>query len=154
MIKQILVKLPLVYKLRVLQLRIKRTSSNFFVKFPKERSVDQLPQVIKRHLSLLRRKLGASDPKLQENKITNLRIALQSMNGIIIKPGETFSFWHLIGKPTALQEGFTCVQIKNTCPSDLDIGASKVTADTYLQVKKPGNPCRARINRYFLPSRT
>ncbi|MED1954949.1 VanW family protein [Brevibacillus centrosporus] len=101
MIKQILVKLPLVYKLRILQLRVKRTSSNFFVNFAKERSVYQLPHVIKRHQSLLRRKLGASDPKLQENKITNLRIALQSMNGIVIKPGETFSFWHLIGKPTA-----------------------------------------------------
>lgn len=100
MIKQILVKLPLVYKLRILQLRVKRTSSNFFVNFAKERSVYQLPHVIKRHQSLLRRKLGASDPKLQENKITNLRIALQSMNGIVIKPGETFSFWHLIGKPT------------------------------------------------------
>ncbi|RNB64134.1 hypothetical protein EDM55_28025 [Brevibacillus centrosporus] len=51
MIKQILVKLPLVYKLRVLQLRVKRTSSNFFVNFAKERSVDQLLHVIKRHQS-------------------------------------------------------------------------------------------------------
>ncbi|WP_242775077.1 VanW family protein [Brevibacillus parabrevis] len=38
---------------------------------------------------------------LQENKITNLRIALKSMDGIVLKPGETFSFWHLIGKPKA-----------------------------------------------------
>lgn len=118
MIKQILVKLPLVYKLRVLQLRVKRTSSNFFVNIAKERSVDQLPHVIKRHQSLLRRKLGASDPKLQENKITNLRIALQSMNGIVIKPGETFSFWHLIGKPTARKgyiEGLLLSQSKRHC---------------------------------------
>lgn len=101
MIKQLFVKLPLVYQLRVLQLRLKRASRNLFVNFANERLVDHLPYVVKRHQSLLRRKLGASDPLLQENKITNLRIALHSLDGIVLKPGETFSFWHLIGKPTA-----------------------------------------------------
>ncbi|MBM7691472.1 vancomycin resistance protein VanW [Peribacillus deserti] len=30
----------------------------------------------------------------------NLKIAAQKLNGIIIKPGETFSYWKLIGKPS------------------------------------------------------
>jgi len=37
---------------------------------------------------------------LQHNKITNLRIALTKANGVVVKPGETFSYWRLIGRPT------------------------------------------------------
>lgn len=59
-----------------------------------------MPYIIKRHQSLLRRRLGSSDPQLQENKITNLRLAIQELDGITIHPGETLSFWKLIGKPT------------------------------------------------------
>lgn len=59
-----------------------------------------LPVVIARHKSLLKRKLGDSDPVLQENKITNLALAVKKINGIIIKPGNIFSFWEVIGKPT------------------------------------------------------
>jgi vancomycin resistance protein VanW len=36
---------------------------------------------------------------LQENKVTNLKLACEKLNGIILKPGETFSFWRLVGKP-------------------------------------------------------
>jgi vancomycin resistance protein VanW len=94
-------KFPMVYKLRILQLQIKRTIRNFFSNFANKTAVETFPFVIKRHQSLLRRKLGSSDPVLQENKITNLSIALKSIDGIVLNPGETFSFWHLIGKPQA-----------------------------------------------------
>lgn len=36
--------------------------------------------------------------KLQENKAINLNISAPKINKIIIKPGETFSFWQLVGK--------------------------------------------------------
>jgi vancomycin resistance protein VanW len=101
MIKQILIKLPLVYTLRIVQLRMKRFCRNLFMKFANERMRDSFPFMVKRHQSLLRRRLGSSDPQLQENKIINLSIALKTMDGIVINPGETFSFWNLIGKPTA-----------------------------------------------------
>lgn len=55
----------------------------------------------KRHQSLLRRKLGDSDPRLQENKIVNLRIAVPCVDGLILRPGETFSFWRCVGAPVA-----------------------------------------------------
>lgn len=38
---------------------------------------------------------------LQHNKITNLRLAAERLNGIVIRPGETFSFWKTVGQPTA-----------------------------------------------------
>jgi len=55
--------------------------------------------VVARHQSVLRRRLGDSDPKLQEKKIVNLKQATQKINGIVIEPNHVFSFWKIIGKP-------------------------------------------------------
>lgn len=60
---------------------------------------------IKKHKSLLIRKLGDTDLELQYNKVTNLKIAANKINNILIKPNETFSFWHLVGK-TSEKEGY------------------------------------------------
>jgi vancomycin resistance protein VanW len=68
--------------------------------FARTISDETLPVVLKRHQSLLRRKLGDSDPRLQENKVTNLEIARSTFDGILIKPGETFSFWSHVGNAT------------------------------------------------------
>ena len=37
--------------------------------------------------------------QLQEGKKVNLQIAAAKLNGIIIEPGQTFSFWGLVGHP-------------------------------------------------------
>jgi len=65
-----------------------------------ERNLFPLPVVVKKHSSTILRKLHGVDTKLQENKKTNLRIAGNKINGIIINPGETFSFWKLVGEPS------------------------------------------------------
>jgi vancomycin resistance protein VanW len=59
-----------------------------------------LTYVVKIHQSLLIRKLGDADMQLQYNKITNLRLAIAKLDKVIIRPGETFSFCKLVGKPT------------------------------------------------------
>lgn len=46
------------------------------------------------------RKLGTSDVKLQRNKIKNLEIAIATIDGVVIRPGEMFSLWSLVGKTT------------------------------------------------------
>ena len=38
--------------------------------------------------------------QLQKNKVTNLRLAVARLDGLILHPGETFSYWRLIGKPS------------------------------------------------------
>ena len=38
--------------------------------------------------------------QLQKNKVKNLEIAGKKIDGIIIKPGEVFSFWNLVGRAT------------------------------------------------------
>ncbi len=40
-----------------------------------------------------------------EGKVHNISIALQSLDGLVIGPGEWFSFWHRIGRPVA-ENGF------------------------------------------------
>lgn len=70
-------------------------------KFARERSPSLLPAVICRHSSLIRRTLGDVDQILQENKAENLRLAVPHVDKILIRPGETFSFWKLVGNCTA-----------------------------------------------------
>jgi vancomycin resistance protein VanW len=68
--------------------------------FSKTQSADFLPALVKAHRSFLLRPLRNVDMYLQHNKVVNLRLAVASMNGILIKPGETFSIWYLVGKPS------------------------------------------------------
>jgi len=42
---------------------------------------------------------------LLDSKLFNMRLAVGKLNGLVIAPGEVFSFWHLIGRPTA-KSGF------------------------------------------------
>lgn len=52
------------------------------------------------HRTPLLRQLKEVEMRYQYNKITNLRIATKKLDGIVIHPGEIFSYWHLIGNPT------------------------------------------------------
>lgn len=69
-------------------------------KYTKHFNTDQLPVTIYKHNSLIRRRLGNVDMRLQNNKAINLSLATPKINGIIIKPGEIFSFWKLVGSCT------------------------------------------------------
>lgn len=64
------------------------------------RSCDLLPHVISEHQSPLLRQLKDVDMWLQHNKITNLKLAIARIDGLILQPGETFSFWRGVGKPS------------------------------------------------------
>ncbi|MBO8170258.1 MAG: VanW family protein [Bacillaceae bacterium] len=59
-----------------------------------------LPHVVFTHKTPLLRKLRDVDMWLQHNKVKNLKIATGRLNRVLIKPGETFSYWRLIGNPT------------------------------------------------------
>ena len=59
-----------------------------------------LPVRLKQHGSLLLRELDADRMHLQHNKVTNLRLAASRVDGIVIAPGETFSFNRVVGNCT------------------------------------------------------
>ena len=69
-------------------------------RYAKTVSKNLYPHVVFTHSTPLIRKLKDVDMYLQYNKITNLKLAVANLNGIVIKPGETFSYWKLIGKPS------------------------------------------------------
>jgi len=74
------------------------------------RQEEPLEYLIYRHNSLIRRRLGNVNMALQENKAVNLSLAAPKINGILIRPHETFSFWYLVGKLSekkGFKEGLT-----------------------------------------------
>jgi len=77
------------------------------------RSTDSLSFRVKKHQSILIRKLGEADPVLQHNKVQNLRLVVEAMDGVIIEPGETFSFWRFVGRPTRRRGFVEGIQLVN-----------------------------------------
>ena len=75
-------------------------------RYARRRDPEPLPCIVKGHTSPLLRRLHGVDMELQKGKVKNLALAAARLNGVIIRPGETFSFWGLIGHPTRKQ-GYT-----------------------------------------------
>ena len=70
-------------------------------KFSYHKNLQPLKYEYFSHKTPLLRELKDVDMQFQYNKIINLKIAVKKIHGLIIKPGETFSYWKLIGRPTA-----------------------------------------------------
>ncbi|ASA21737.1 VanW family protein [Paenibacillus donghaensis] len=64
------------------------------------RSQENLPHSAMAHATPLLRSLRNVDMQMQINKITNLRLAIAKLDGLILRSGEAFSYWRNIGKPT------------------------------------------------------
>lgn len=89
---------PLTYKISVTRCQIIRHIKNLLTKnMATVKSESLLPYKIYKQSSLIRRKLGDVDSILQDNKAVNLGLAAPKISGIIVKPGEIFSFWKLVG---------------------------------------------------------
>lgn len=93
---------PYLYFLAVWTRRMGRYLQWYFdsKKYSRKRDTNKLPFRIKKHQTVLLKKLGESDMQLQVNKVTNLKIAVRNIDGILIRSGETFSFCKLVGLPS------------------------------------------------------
>lgn len=69
-------------------------------RFAKSKDLQPFRYTLYSHSTPLLRQLKDVEMELQYNKIANLKIAIKEINDVVIKPGETFSYWKLIGKPT------------------------------------------------------
>lgn len=103
---------PFTYRLsmekEILKRHLKDSLSKYH--FAKERVESSLPVLVYQHNSLIRRRLGNVNMQLQENKVANLALAVSHIDGLIIRPDETFSVWKLIGRTTkrkGYKEGLT-----------------------------------------------
>lgn len=74
-------------------------------RFARQRNERPLPNLVKAHRSVMVRQLHGVDPVLQQNKVKNLQLAAAKVNGLLIHPGETFSFWETVG-PTSARQGY------------------------------------------------
>lgn len=92
---------PLTYNISIKKCQIICHIKNLFNRnLAASKSNDLLPFIIYKHNSLIRRNLGNVDPLLQDNKAINLNIAAPKVSEILIRPGEVFSFWNLVGSCT------------------------------------------------------
>lgn len=110
---------PLAYRIAVEKNILQRKVSDLFCNqhFARQRQHEPLPVLVCQHSSLIRRRLGNVNMQLQENKAVNLALAAPHVDGILIPPGETFSFWRLVGRDSkrrGFREGLT---IANGHPS-------------------------------------
>lgn len=93
---------PLFYKISEKKEIVKRNIQDSRSKesFAKEVSTKKLPNLVASHSSGLIKKGKGIDPTLQYNKAVNIDIAGKAINGIVIRPGEVFSFWKTVGNTT------------------------------------------------------
>ena len=98
---------PFTYRLSMEKEILKRHLQDLFrhTHFASERTDTSLPVLVYRHNSLIRRRLGNVNMQLQENKATNLALAVKHIDGLLIHPGETFSVWKLVGR-TSKRKGY------------------------------------------------
>ncbi|MDO5602470.1 MAG: VanW family protein [Oscillospiraceae bacterium] len=98
---------PFCYRLSLKKENLRRTWRDSFhqVRFAQVQRPDDLPVLLKGHRSPVERRLEGVDARLQRNKTVNLKLALPFIDGLLLRPGETFSFWQRVGNPTA-KRGF------------------------------------------------
>lgn len=87
----------------LLPLRLKQRKCFFYLKMRLDKNSyshsvldDRLPFPVFHTQSLLLNENSGYDMRYQYNKVHNLRIAAQPLNHLVIRPGETFSFWQVI----------------------------------------------------------
>ncbi|QIW54869.1 vancomycin resistance protein [Lactococcus raffinolactis] len=91
---------PMCYAISVKKENLKRhlqdlkRKENFATDFQKEK----LTYVVSERSSNMIKRAEGVDLASQFNKAKNIELACQKLNGLVIKPGEVFSFWKLVGK--------------------------------------------------------
>lgn len=83
----------------ILKRRLKWCSQSRTFAYPSLNT--DLDHPIFEHRSFLLRPLKDVEMYLQHNKITNLSLAISAISGVVIRPGQTFSLWRLVGRPTS-----------------------------------------------------
>lgn len=93
---------PLAYKISLFKEARKKDLKDLIQgkKFAKKRQMENFEYIWKGDTKVLLRKLHGVDMDLQKNKVVNLKLASKKIDGIIVNPGEEFSFWNLVGNAT------------------------------------------------------
>lgn len=98
---------PACYAISVQKEICKRHLKDLFSRetFAKTVQKDGLRNLVFSHSSNMIKRAKGVDLRLQENKAENIRLACEKLNGLMIQPGEVFSFWRTVGK-TSRRNGY------------------------------------------------
>ena len=90
---------PFFYNISMYKGIITRNIKDFFfyIKFAKNKQDKKLKNVVSEYNSIIIKKGKGIDPVTQENKAVNIKLASSKISGIVIHPGEVFSFWRTLG---------------------------------------------------------
>jgi vancomycin resistance protein VanW len=74
-----------------------------------------------------------------ENKIHNIDLVIQALNGLIIQPQQVFSFWHVVKAPT-LKNGYKTGRnlVNGVISEDIGGGICQISCALYLCALKAG----------------
>lgn len=99
---------PAAYAISRFKQILQRNLTDFFSKekFAFSKKETPLPITVSSHISNMIKRGPGIDPQLQYNKADNIRLACSKLNNLIIRPGETFSFWKIVGK-SSKKNGFS-----------------------------------------------
>ena len=94
---------PTAYKISIFKESLLKDMDDFkhHRKFAKTIDKNNLEYIWKGDAKIIMRNLHGVDMQLQKNKATNLRLAAAKIDGIVLAPGEEFSFWNTVGDATA-----------------------------------------------------
>lgn len=98
---------PICYALATRKGIIQRHIKNLLSKEKIAYKIDdkKLPNLVASYSSGLIKRGKDIDIRLQENKAHNIKLACSKINGIVIEPGEVFSFWLQVGN-TSKRKGY------------------------------------------------
>lgn len=93
---------PTCYAISLQKEIVKRHIENFMSdeKFAKTITEEKLPNIVSEYHSNMIKRAPGVDLTHQLNKAVNIGIASGKINGIVIRPGEVFSLWKTVGKPS------------------------------------------------------
>lgn len=101
---------PVFYRLSVAKEQLRHTLTDLLSRpsFATTQQQEPLPDVAMEFTAPLIDDLMGGVPEMQRNKAENLAIAAVKLNGLMIYPGEVFSFWRTVGdcnRANGYQEG-------------------------------------------------
>jgi vancomycin resistance protein VanW len=87
---------PLIREVKIAKKAVQYVGKNYQL----QKTTLPFPHTVYKSKSLLHRKLGDTSPVLQDAKVHNLKIAVPLFDNLEIKPGQTLSFWKILGRPS------------------------------------------------------
>ncbi|MER2563643.1 MAG: VanW family protein [Myxococcaceae bacterium] len=108
---------PVLYRLSVARLRLMRhVAQRLGGHAPARTKQEALEFRVFKHTSKLIRVAPGVDLALQHGKVQNLRVAIPFISNVVLRPGETFSFYDLVGEPTRARGFVEGVELRDGVP--------------------------------------